>query len=435
MPKRDVEGAGLALLNRFAGSKMAAKLGLHKPAEKAIYQASKTSFKMAGMVGRQFKAVRGRFSAKRLEQAAGRQLFDLSLSDEQAMIQESVRRFAEDRLRPAASDAESHQEVSETVWKEGFELGLGAMAVPEALGGAGGERSPVTNALVAEALAWGDMGQAVALLAPIGVANLLADHGSGAQQERYLASFAADDPPDAALALAEPRAIADPGQPTCRGAKQDEAWLLTGSKALVPLGPFADLLLVSAELEGLGPRLVLIEGNAAGLSVRSEPAMGLRGASLGRIELEQVRIDEDAILGDADTLANAIALARLAWCAVGVGTAQAVLDYVIPYVNERHAFGEPVSHRQGVAFEVSRIGIELAGMRLMVWRAAARAEQGLSFGREAALAHRYCADRAMQIGSAGVQLLGGHGYVKEHPVERWYRDLRAVGAMEGGLCL
>ena len=126
-------------------------------------------------------------------------------------------------------------------------------------------------------------------------------------------------------------------------------------------------------------------------------------------------------------------LSRLAWCALSLGTAQAVLDYVIPYVNEREAFGEPISHRQSVAFMVANIGIELKGMRLVTYRAASRAAQGKSFAREVALARRLCAERGMQIGNDGVQLLGGHGFVKEHPVERWYRDLRAIGVMEGGV--
>jgi alkylation response protein AidB-like acyl-CoA dehydrogenase len=104
-------------------------------------------------------------------------------------------------------------------------------------------------------------------------------------------------------------------------------------------------------------------------------------------------------------------------------------------VNERVAFGEPVSHRQGVAFKVADIGIELSGMRLLTYRAASRAEQGKSFAREVALARKLCADKGMVIGSDGVQLLGGHGFVKEHPVERWYRDLRAVGLMEGAVLL
>ena len=106
---------------------------------------------------------------------------------------------------------------------------------------------------------------------------------------------------------------------------------------------------------------------------------------------------------------------------------------MIPYVNERKAFGEPISNRQAVAFTVANIAIELDGMRLATYRAASRVDQGLSFAREVSIARRLCAERGMAIGSDGVQMLGGHGYVKEHPVERWYRDLRAAGVMEGAL--
>jgi alkylation response protein AidB-like acyl-CoA dehydrogenase len=139
------------------------------------------------------------------------------------------------------------------------------------------------------------------------------------------------------------------------------------------------------------------------------------------------------LLGDADAYRECIRLSRLGWCALSLGTAKAVLDYVTPYVNEREAFGEPISHRQSVAFMVANIAIELEGMRLVTYRAGSRAERGQDFARETALARRLCAEKGMQIGTDGVQLLGGHGYVKEHPVERWYRDLRAIGVMEGAV--
>jgi alkylation response protein AidB-like acyl-CoA dehydrogenase len=153
------------------------------------------------------------------------------------------------------------------------------------------------------------------------------------------------------------------------------------------------------------------------------------------VVLDDVRVAGIALLGDArgEAYAECVRLSRLGWCALAVGTAQAVLDYVIPYVNERHAFGEPVSNRQSVAFMVANIGIELQAMRLVTYKAASRAAQGKSFDREVALARRLCAERGMQIGNDGVQLLGGHGFVKEHPVERWYRDLRAIGLIDGGV--
>ncbi|RZL75311.1 MAG: acyl-CoA dehydrogenase, partial [Rhodococcus sp. (in: high G+C Gram-positive bacteria)] len=169
----------------------------------------------------------------------------------------------------------------------------------------------------------------------------------------------------------------------------------------------------------------------------ADPSMGLRAAGLGRLILTDVAVPESALLGDGDAdqraaeYSAAIGLARLGWASLAVGTSQAVLDYVVPYVNERVAFGEPISNRQAVAFMVANIAIELDGMRLVTLRGASRAEQGLSFTRESALARRLASEKGMQIGSDGVQLLGGHGFTKEHPVERWYRDLRSVGVAEG----
>jgi alkylation response protein AidB-like acyl-CoA dehydrogenase len=104
-------------------------------------------------------------------------------------------------------------------------------------------------------------------------------------------------------------------------------------------------------------------------------------------------------------------------------------------VNERIAFGEPISHRQAVAFTVADMALELEGMRLATFRAAGLADRGEDFARETAVARRLCADKGMKIGSDGVQLLGGHGYVKEYAEERWYRDLRAAGLMEGALLI
>jgi alkylation response protein AidB-like acyl-CoA dehydrogenase len=206
-------------------------------------------------------------------------------------------------------------------------------------------------------------------------------------------------------------------------------------KSLVPRAAEGELFLVAARLEDRGSALFVVESGTEGIGVEPEPAMGLRAAGTGRLTLDGVRLPKGALLaeGDPKVFSECVQRARIAWCALAVGTAQAVLDYVVPYVNDRVAFGEPVSHRQAVAFSVADIGIELEGMRLLTYRAAARADTGKPFARDAALARTICASKGMAIGSKGVQLLGGHGYVREHPVERWYRDLRAAGVMEGAL--
>lgn len=431
--KRDIQGLGLSVLNRVAGSKAMDSLGLRKPAEQALYQASRAGFKAASMANRQFRNVSKLVSPSRMQPQSSGDLFDLRPSDEQAMMQEAARRFAEERLRPEASDAEQHCEPSAEVWAAASDLGLTLMAVPEELGGAGAERSAVTSGLVAEALGWGDMGQAAALLAPVGVANVLASWGTAEQQGRYLHTFAQDDAPDAAIAILEPQAAFDPLDLRCKATRQGDSWIINGEKSLVPLGRFADLLIVGAHCLDLGPRLLLVEAHQPGISRQAHPGMGLHAASLGRLRFEQVRVNQAAMIGDEHTYLNVVQLGRLAWCSLAVGCAQAVLDLVKPYTLERKAFGSPIAHRQAVAFMVANIAIEVDAMRLMVWRALSRFDQGLPITREAALAHRFCAEKAMQIGSDGVQLLGGHGFVKEYPVERWYRDLRAVGVMEGGL--
>jgi alkylation response protein AidB-like acyl-CoA dehydrogenase len=203
----------------------------------------------------------------------------------------------------------------------------------------------------------------------------------------------------------------------------------------VPRGADAELFVDGARIEGGGNALFLVEAGAEGLTVEADPSMGVRAASLTRLDLAGVRVPAEALLGadDGTTYAECVRLSRLAWCALAVGTGQAVLDYVTPYVKEREAFGEPVAHRQSVAFMVADIAIELQAMRLLTYKAAGRVAAGKDASREIGLARQLCASKGMKIGLDGVQLLGGHGFVKEHPVERWYRDLRAIGVMEGGV--
>lgn len=351
------------------------------------------------------------------------------------MLREAIGAFASEKVRPAASDANEACASPAELLAEAGELGVTMLGIPEELGGVMAERSAVTAVLLAEALAHGDVGIAVAALAPGAVASAIGMWGSGEQQATYLPAFTSETPPAAALALLEPHALFDPMRLSTTARRGGEGWLISGVKALVPRAAEAELFVIAAEAEGLGPALLLVESGSNGVSTEPDPAMGLRAAATCRLVLEDVRVGDHALLADGQRAAyvECVHRARLAWCALALGCAQAVLDYVIPYVNERVAFGQPISNRQAVAFAVADIAIELEGIRLLTYRAASRADRGESFAREAALAACMCSEKAVRIGSEGVQLLGGHGYVKEHPVERWYRDLRSAGVMEGAL--
>jgi alkylation response protein AidB-like acyl-CoA dehydrogenase len=433
---RDALGMGVAVINKLAGARTLDRFGLRKPTERVVFEATRTGFRTLGAISRGFPVGGGvRRKPTRLPAAQSTGRFDLTPTEDQQMMVGVVSEFAEEVLRPAAAQADEGCTTPEEVLRQSSELGLSLIEVPEDLGGIVSERSTTTGVLVAEAMAHGDMGMAVACLAPSAVSTAVSLWGDEQQQAAYLPAFTGERVPAAALAVMEPRPLFDPFDLRTTARRVDGGFVLDGVKSLVPRGPDSELFVVAAHLEGQGPALFVVESDTAGLEVEAEPSMGLRGASMSRLILQGVRLPGSALLGagGADDYAECIRLSRLGWCALSLGTAKALLDYVVPYVNEREAFGEPISHRQSVAFMVANIGIELEGMRLVTYRAASRAEQGRSFARETALARRLCTERGMQIGTDGVQLLGGHGYVKEHPVERWYRDLRSVGLMEGGV--
>lgn len=426
---------GLRALNRFASSSTIDKFRLRKPAERAVYSASKNGFKAVGAVGRQFAAKQKRDKPARQPNAKSYSLFNLTPTDEQQMLVEAFGDFAKNELCPVAAQSDRDCAAPAELLAQSTELGVTMIGVPEELGGAVDERSAVTSTLISEALAKGDMGLAVAVLAPAAVSTAIGLWGDADQQSTYLPEFVGENVPAAALAVMEPKPLFDPFKLDTKATRDmDGGFTLTGVKSLVPRAAEAELLVVAAELDG-DPALFIVESKTDGVGVMLEPAMGIRAAATATLSLNGVKLPAGALLGDADpeVYADCIRLGRIAWSALAAGTGRAVLEYVIPYVNERIAFGEPISHRQAVAFMVSNIAIELDAIRLTTYKAASRVDQGKSFAREAALARQLTATKGMQIGSDGVQLLGGHGYIKEHPVERWYRDLRAAGLIEGVL--
>jgi alkylation response protein AidB-like acyl-CoA dehydrogenase len=428
-------GLGLRALGRLAGSTVLDRVGARKPVERALYTMTKNGFRSATAASRTFKAAQKLGAPARQTASRPRVLFDITPDDEQQMLQASVREFAAERVRPVAQQADTDCATPAELLGQINELGVNMLGVPEELGGVMQERAAVAAVLIAEALAHGDMGIAYAALAPGAVATAIGKWGTAELQAAYLPAFTGEEVPAAALAILEPRPLFDPFKLDTKAKRDGRDWVLDGAKSLVARVADCELFVVAAHAESVGPALFVLESSTPGLSVEAEPAMGLRPAATGRLVLEGVRLPSSAILAEGDSAAygKCVQRARIAWCALAVGASQAVLDYVIPYVNERQAFGEPISNRQAVAFAVSDIGIESDAMRLSTYRAASRADQGKDFAREAALARRLCAAKAMKIGSDGVQLLGGHGFVKEHPVERWYRDLRAAGVMEGAL--
>lgn len=356
--------------------------------------------------------------------------FDLTLTEEQALTRESVRRFVERHLRPHARSADEAGAAPDGFYQNSAELGLALMPIPEAIGGAGQVRDPMSNVLTAEDLGEGDISLAIGALSPLSFVNAVLDFGSAAQQQAFLPAFLEADFVPAAIALMESRAAFDPADLRCSAQREGDDYVISGEKRLVPFGGSAVMLLVIANVEGEGPAAFIVPQGASGMSAEAQPYMGLRALDTATVTFDQVRVPALNRLEHFD-LERFVDLSRLGLAALAVGCCQAVLDYSIPFVKERKAFGEPIAWRQSVAFMVANIGIELEGMRLLVWKAASRAAQGLPFHREAYLARVLCAEKAMEIGTNGVQLFGGAGFIRDYPLEMWYRNLRAIGVLEG----
>ena len=279
---RDPIGLAVAALNKIASSDLLDSLGIRKASERGVYRVTSAGFRTAGAVGRTFKRAGRATRGNRLPSASPTGLFDLTPGEDEQMIADVVAELAEEVVRPAAAGANEECAAPEEVLKATLEIGLPTLGIPEELGGIATERSAVTGVLVHEALAKGDMGLAVAALAPGAVATAISLFGTDEQQSTYLPAFTGDEVPAAALAIAEPTPLFDPASPATKAEKRGDGYVLSGVKSGVVRGAEAELFVVSADLDG-EPRLFIVESGADGITIESDPSMGLRAASLSRL--------------------------------------------------------------------------------------------------------------------------------------------------------
>lgn len=421
------QGVGLSILTKIAGSELLDQFKLRKFVEKSLYQSSKAGFKTLSQTQKLLKS--GQKIKKQRLPNQNKSLFDLSLTEEQQMTVDAMEQFSAEVLYPLAHDADHAETFPEVLWQHGTDLGLNFYALPESLGGVATEKNIVSNVLIAEHLAKGDFSLTAGLLSTFSVINALTQWGSEQIQSDYLASFANDKGIRATFATQENIPAFNPFRLTTQATPHQDHYLIQGEKTLVLLAATADIYLVSAMLNGQ-PDVFVVQRDPS-ISIQKSAAMGLKANETATLHFDNTPAQR---LGDEDFDYTAfIDLGNLMWCAMAVGTCEAVRKYCIQYANERTAFGEPISHRQGVAFMIADMAIETDAMRMLVLNAASLAEAGKPFHREAYLARILCAEKSMQIGTDGVQILGGHGYTREHPVERWYRDLRATAVIQSGL--
>src|SRR6201998_3210343 len=325
--RRTPTAIGLALITPILGQEFLDRHRLRDPLNRALRYGIKQAFSVIGAAPRQFKRVQGWRAGPTRRKTSGKDYFDLTPDEDQKLIVETVSEFAEEFLRPAARDADAAAGYPAELISKAAELGVTAINIPEDFDGIAAHRSTVTNALVAEALAYGDMGLALPILAPGGVATALTNWGSADQQATYLKEFAGDDVPQACVAIAEPQALFDPTMLKTTAVRTPSGYRLHGVKSLVPAAADAELFIVGAQLNGK-PALFIVESSSRGLTVKADPSMGIRAAALGQVELDNVTVPLSARLGEEETTdtdsaeiySEAVALSRLGWAALAVGT-------------------------------------------------------------------------------------------------------------------
>jgi acyl-CoA dehydrogenase len=360
-------------------------------------------------------------------------MVSLDPTEEQQMIVAAVKRFAENEMRAVYRECDEEGQIPDGVVQKGWEMGLVPGGIPEEYTGFADEHSALTGVLFAEELAWGDLSIAMHLLTPGLVAYPILLCGTEEQRQSYLPQFCDVGFKAATAATIEPSLQFDPNALKTTAVLQGDTYVLNGHKTLVPLAADADLILVYAAEDGTTQGF-LVEKGAPGLEVGDRDRnMGIKALATYAIVLHDCRVPCALKLGGEKgcNFSQLLAHSRVAASAMAVGVARASYEYALAYAKERYAFGEPIASRQAIAFMLAEMAIDIDAARLMVWEAAWRLDRGEDAAKEAYLAKLFTDDMVMRVTDGGVQVLGGHGYIREHPVELWFRNGRGFSTFDG----
>ena len=361
-------------------------------------------------------------------------MYSFEPNEEQQMLMDAVGKYAENDLRPAAHEAEESRELPKKLISKGWEIGLLQASIPEAYGGFG-ERSAVTGALAVEEMAFGDLAGALAVKTPSLFATPILLACSEEQKQEYLPKVIDGDWSPYTAALIEYAFDFDANALRTTARADGGDYVLSGEKAFVPFAKDAEAILVYANLDGQTQGFI-VPKNSAGLTIADEREMlmSLNALPLYRVKLDSVKVPASNRLGGASGHDFELVLAsmRIASASAAVGVAKASLEYSMNYAKEREAFGVKIAQKQAIAFMLAEMATEIEASRLLTWEAAWKLDTGKEdAANEAYLALTGAVDMVMMVTDRGVQILGGHGYIREHPVEMWLRNGRGFAMLTG----
>ena len=359
------------------------------------------------------------------------------LDEEQSDIRGMVRRFTEEKLTPYAAEWDEKDYFPREVYSQMAELGLMGMTTPEEYGGSALSR--LAGALVYEELAKGDMATAVGLSVHNMVTGSIARFGNEEQRRRWTPRLAAGELLGA-FSLSEAGAGSDAASLQCRADRRGDSYILNGTKMWVTNGGEADIYLLMARTrpghDSSGVSCFVVEKGTPGFRFgKTERKMGLHSSPTRELIFEECAIPDAWRLGEAGQ-GFKIALAsldggRVNIGAVAVGVAQAAFETATRYAREREQFGQVISSFQAIQFMLADMAMKIEAARLLVYEAAYKLDQGQGSGMYASMAKCFATDMAMEVTTNAVQVLGGAGYVRDYPVERYMRDIKVAQIFEG----
>ena len=363
---------------------------------------------------------------------------DFELNDEQRLIRDMVRDFAQNEIAPIAAEMDKTETFPWPVIRKMGELGLLGLPIPEKYGGAGADTVSYAVAVEEVSRASGSVGITLAAHCSLGSMPIYL-FGTEEQKHKYLPGLASGQMLGA-FGLTEPGAGSDAGATRTTAVRDGDSWVLNGQKTFITNGCVAGTLVVSAVTDrakgARGISSFIVPGDAPGFQPgRNEDKLGLRASLTSQLFFNDCRIPAENLLGqEGDGFKQMLITldgGRISIGAMAVGLAQAALDASLKYAKERVQFGQPIANFQAIQWMLADMATEIDCARLMVYRAAWLKDRGRRFTREAAMAKLFASEVADRACNKAIQIHGGYGYTRDYPVERYWRDARLCEIGEG----
>lgn len=363
---------------------------------------------------------------------------DFSLTEEQKLFKKTIREFCEKEIKPITSKIDQEEYFPYEVYKKMGQMGLMGMTVPQEYGGAGIDKVSYMIALEEVSRVCGSTGLTVEAHNTLGNGYLY-EHGTEEQRKKYLPKLTTGEA-FVALAITEPNAGSDVAGMETAAKLDDKEWVINGSKQFITSGDIAEVIIVMAKTDkekgAKGITAFIVEKDTTGFKVgQLEDKLGLRGSRTAQLFFEDCRIPKENILGEKDKgfygVMDTLDRGRTAVGAMSVGIAQGALDESLEYAKQREQFGRPIGKFQAIQWMISDMATDIEAARLLVHKAAYLEDMGQPFSKEAAMAKLFASEMAMKATVKAIQILGGYGYIREYPVERFYRDIKLCQIGEG----